>query len=401
MSKPKKVKLSTAVVFGVAAFVLGCSIQILTAARSEVTWGLLYQVLGIVRTQYIETEVKDDKLIYGSIRGMLRALGDPYTRFIDPEGYEEMQTHLNGNFAGVGIQLGMKDEALTVIAPIEDTPADKAGLKSGDKILEINDKSTEDMSLDQAVSLIRGAKGTKVKLLILRSVNEKPKPYTLVRDNIKIKSVSRKKMLDAEKKIGYIMLNTFESKQTYGEVVDALEELDKQGLQSLILDLRNNGGGLLDEAIAISSVFLPGGEVVHTVDRYGNKETFQTVSVDYQWPDKPLVILLNGGSASASEILAGAVADNKRGTLIGTQSFGKASVQNIRPLSDGSAILVTVAKYLTPDGKDINKVGISPNYVVEIPTASIEAALKDPDYKYSEDKDEQLQYALKYLRSLK
>jgi carboxyl-terminal processing protease len=288
-----------------------------------------------------------------------------------------------------------------VIAPIEDTPAEKAGLKSGDKILEINGKSTEDMSLDQAVSLIRGAKGTKVKLLILRAVNEKPKEYVLLRDNIKIKSVSRKKMLDTEKKIGYIMLNTFESKQTYSEVADALEDLDKQGLQSLILDLRNNGGGLLDEAIAISSIFLPSGEVVHTVDRYGNKETFQTVSVDYQWPDKPLVVLINGGSASASEILAGAVADNKRGALIGTQSFGKASVQNIRPLSDGSAILVTVAKYLTPDGKNINKVGISPNYVVEIPTASIEAALKDPNYKYSEDKDEQLQYALKYLRDLK
>ncbi|GBR73563.1 peptidase CtpA [Candidatus Termititenax aidoneus] len=401
MSRPKKIKLSTAVIFGAVAFALGFSIQILTAARSEATWGLLYQVLGIVRTQYIEPEVKDDKLIYGSIRGMLRSLEDPYTRFVDPEGYEEMQTHLNGNFAGVGIQLGMKDEALTVIAPIEDTPAEKAGLKSGDKILEINGKSTEDMSLDQAVSLIRGTKGTKVKLLILRTVNEKPKEYVLVRDNIKIKSVSRKKMLDAEKKIGYIMLNTFESKQTYSEMADALEELDKQGLQSLILDLRNNGGGLLDEAIAISSIFLPGGEVVHTVDRYGNKETFQTVSVDYQWPDKPLVVLINGGSASASEILAGAVADNKRGALIGTQSFGKASVQNIRPLSDGSAILVTVAKYLTPDGKDINKVGISPNYVVEIPTASIEAALKDPNYKYSEDKDDQLQYALKYLRNLK
>ncbi|GBR76803.1 peptidase CtpA [Candidatus Termititenax persephonae] len=372
----------------------------MTAARSDVTWGLLYQVLGIVRTQYVELDIKDDKLIYGSIRGMLKSLDDPYTRFVDPEGYSEMQNHLNGNFAGIGIQIGMKDGGLTVIAPIEDTPAEKAGLRTGDKILEVNGKSTEDMPLDQAVSLIRGPKGSKVRLLILRNLNEKPQEYTLVRDNIKIKSVNRQKILDEKNKIGYVMLNTFESKLTYDELVDALKRLDEQGMKSLILDLRNNGGGLLDEAIMIASIFVQDGEIVHTVDRYGNKETFQTVEVDYQWHDKPLVVLLNGGSASASEILAGAIEDNKRGKLIGTQSFGKASVQNIRPLSDGSAVLVTVAKYLTPSGHDINKVGISPNYVVEVPTATIEEALKNPNYQYTEEKDNQLQYALQYLRNL-
>ncbi|MDR1998130.1 MAG: S41 family peptidase [Candidatus Margulisbacteria bacterium] len=399
MLKPK-IKISAAVICCVLAFVLGLSVQFLAAARVDATWGLLYQALSIVRTQFVETEVKDDKLIYGSIRGMLRALDDPYTRFVDPEGYADMQTHLNGNFAGIGIQIGMKDSVLTVIAPIEDTPADRAGFKTGDRILEINGKSTEDMSLEQAVSLIRGPKGTKVTLLVLRNLNEKAKDYTLVRDNIKIKSVYRQKMLDEKNKIGYIMLSTFESKLTYAELVEAIQGLEKKGLQRLILDLRNNGGGLLDEAIAISSIFIQNGEIVHTVDRYGNKETFQSVAVDYQWYTKPLVILINGGSASASEILAGAVANNGRGQLVGTQSFGKASVQNIRPLSDGSAILVTVAKYLTPDGTDINKVGISPNFVVEIPTASIEEALNDPDYKYSEEKDVQLQYALDYLRQL-
>lgn len=235
----------------------------------------------------------------------------------------------------------------------------------------------------------------------MRSSLEKPKEYTIIRDNIKIKSVSRQKILDEKEKIGYVMLNTFESKMTYDELVEALKKLDGQGMRSLILDLRNNGGGLLDEAILIASIFLPNGEIVHTVDRYGNKETFQTVETDYQWQDKPLVLLINGGSASASEILAGAVEDNKRGKLIGTQSFGKASVQNIRPLSDGSAVLVTVAKYLTPNGHNINKVGISPNYVVEVPTATIEEALKNPDYQYAEEKDNQLQYALQYLRSLK
>ena len=397
----KKIKISTTVIFCIIAFVLGLSVQVLTAARSDVTWGLLYQVLGIIRTQYIELDIKDDKLIYGSIRGLLKALDDPYTRFVDPEGYSEMQNHLNGNFSGIGIQIGMKDGGLTVIAPIEDTPAERAGLRTGDKILEVNSKSTEDMPLDQALSLIRGPKGTKVKLLIMRSSLEKPKEYTIIRDNIKIKSVSRQKILDEKEKIGYVMLNTFESKMTYDELVEALKKLDGQGMRSLILDLRNNGGGLLDEAILIASIFLPNGEIVHTVDRYGNKETFQTVETDYQWQDKPLVLLINGGSASASEILAGAVEDNKRGKLIGTQSFGKASVQNIRPLSDGSAVLVTVAKYLTPNGHNINKVGISPNYVVEVPTATIEEALKNPDYQYAEEKDNQLQYALQYLRSLK
>ncbi|MDR2430657.1 MAG: S41 family peptidase [Candidatus Margulisbacteria bacterium] len=397
----KKVKISTAVICCCLAFFLGVGTKFLAAARVEATWGLLYQALSIVRTQFIDTDVRDDKLIYGSIRGMLRSLDDPYTRFIDPEGYEDMQTHLNGNFAGIGIQIGIKDSVLTVIAPIEDTPADRAGFKTGDKILEINGKSTEDMSLEQAVSLIRGPKGTRVTLLVLRNLKEKAQEHTLIRDNIKIKSVARQKMLDEKNKIGYIMLATFESKLTYDELSEAIQALEQKGLQSLILDLRNNGGGLLDEAVAVASIFIKNGEIVHTVDRYGNKETFQATAVDYQWPDKPLVVLINGGSASASEIVAGAVADNKRGALIGAPSFGKASVQNIRPLSDGSAILVTVAKYLTPAGSDINKIGVSPNYTVEIPTASIEEALNDPNYKYSEEKDAQLQYALEYLRGPK
>lgn len=397
----KKIKLPAVLVLCVITFTLGLNVRVLTAAKVEATWGLLYQALSIVRTQFVELDIKDDKLIYGAIRGMLRSLEDPYTRFVDPEGYEDMQTHLNGNFSGIGIQIGIRDNVLTVIAPIEDTPADRAGLRTGDKILEINGKSTEDMSQEQAVSLIRGTKGTKVTLLILRDLKEKAKEYTITRDNIQIKSVYRQKMLDDKNKIGYIMLTTFESKLTYDELAEALKKLEKKGLRSLILDLRNNGGGLLDEAIAVASIFIKDAEIVHTVDRYGNKETFQTINADYQWQDKPLVVLINGGSASASEIVAGAILDNRRGQIIGTKSFGKASVQNIRPLSDGSAILVTVAKYLTPQGTDINKVGISPNIVVEIPTAAIEEAINNPEYKYSEENDAQLQYALNYLRKLK
>lgn len=184
-------------------------------------------------------------------------------------------------------------------------------------------------------------------------------------------------------------------------MVDALKELDQKGMKSLILDLRNNGGGLLDEAIQIASIFLKDGAIVHTVDRHGNKETFEVMDTQYRWYDKPVVVLVNGGSASASEILAGALQDNERGVLLGTKTFGKASVQNIRPLSDGSAILVTVQKYQTPSGASINKVGITPNISVEIPTATVEEALHDVNYEYKEEKDTQLQSAATYLRKLK
>lgn len=396
----KQISIKAAICIALFTFIIGLGTQLL-ASKAETNWGILYQALGIIRTQFIEKDIPDDQLIYGAVRGMLKALDDPYTRFVAPKDFEEMQIQLNGNFTGVGIQIGMKDDQLTVISPLEETPAAKAGIKALDKIVAINGKSTDDMSIEQAVSIIRGPKGTRVTLTIQRGNKNKPKDYSIVRDTIQLRAVYKKKMFDDKYKIGYIYLSSFESKESYQEMVDALKDLDNKGMKSLILDLRNNGGGLLDEAIRISSIFLKEGAIVHTVDRYGNKETFEVIDTQYTWYNKPLVVLVNGGSASASEILSGAILDNKRGVLLGTKTFGKASVQNIRPLSDGSAILVTAQKYQTPSGTNINKIGITPNILVEIPTAAIEEALHDTNYEYKEEKDSQLQAAASYLRKLK
>lgn len=400
-STKKTIKLKTAILIALFTFVIGAGTSRLIAAYSygEASWGLLYQVLGLVKTQYVEKKIDDTTLIYGSIRGLLRSLNDPYTRFVEPKSFDEMKIRLSGNFAGVGIQIGMKDHLLTVIAPIQDTPADKAGIKAMDKIMEIDGKSTEDISLEEAVSLIRGPKGTNVTLTILRGEKNTKKEYTLIRDNIKLKAIYKQEIIDQDKKIGYLHLITFESQETTDEVISALQALDKQGMRGLILDLRNNGGGLLESAIEIGSIFIKDGVIVHTVDRDHNKETFEVTSVDYAWYEKPLVVLINGGSASASEILAGAIENNQRGKLIGTQTFGKASVQNIKPFTDGSAVLLTIAKYLTPSNNNIHSVGITPNIIVEIPTATIEEALKD-DYEYSPEKDTQLQTALQEMRLL-
>lgn len=385
------------VIILLVGFFIGLGTRSLIAAYAETSWGLLYQVLGIVKTQFIEKDITDQKLIYGAAKGLLKSLDDPYTRFVEPKAFDEMKIRLSGNFAGVGIQIGIKDDFLTVIAPIEGTPAEKAGIKALDKIINIDEKLTEDMSLEEAVSLIRGPKGTKVKLTILRGQKNEKKEFTLVRDNIKLNAIRLKKIIDKKYGIGYIHLITFESKETLDELITAIKELDKEGMKALILDLRNNGGGLLDNAIEIGSIFIKEGPIVHTIDRNKNKETFEVIETGFTWYDKPIVVLVNGASASASEILAGAIEDSGRGKLIGTKTFGKASVQNIKPFSDGSAMLITVAKYLTPNGIDINKVGITPNIVVEIPSEDIKAAM-EPNFEYKEEKDVQIQAAIKELQ---
>jgi carboxyl-terminal processing protease len=403
MKKNVKVKVNYAVVYIVLiffGFVLGINAHGFMgraqAAIWESNWGLLYQVLDIVKTQYIDKDLEDQKLIYGSIKGMLKSLDDPYTRFIEPKSFEEMQIRMDGKFAGVGIQIGIKDDILTVIAPIEGTPAFRAGMKAMDRIIKVDDIETDNMSLEEAVSKIRGPRGTKVTLTIIRKNKKEPIPIDIVRDIINIKSVPKVKMVDKKKKIGYIQLATFENKTSPQEVEDAIATLNAKGMKALILDVRNNGGGLLRNAVDIASFFIEEGSVVHTVDRDGNKDTLEVVSVPSNYYKKPIVILINHGSASASEILAGAIRDRKRGQIIGTNSFGKASVQNVRPLSDGSAVLVTIAKYLTPDGTDINANGITPNIIIEIPTANIEAA-QEEGYEYKEEDDVQLQKAIEVL----
>jgi carboxyl-terminal processing protease len=350
------------------------------------------QVLSLVKSQYVDKNVDDNKLVYGAIKGMLASLDDPYTRFMEPTSYKEMRIRLRGSYSGIGIYIGMKDGALTVISPIPGTPAAKVGLKAKDKIITIDAKSTKDMSLEEAVSLIRGPKGSKVKLAIIRGSAKEPKDYLIERQNIVIKSTEFK-MLTPE--VAYIKFNTFEKQNAPYEVSKAIQEAKNKKAKGLIFDLRNNGGGLLDNSIQIGSMFIKSGAIVQTIDREGMREVKYSSGNVIWW--QPMVVLINEASASASEILAGALQDHKVATLVGTKSFGKASVQTVRVLQDNSAVLLTIAKYLTPNGHDITKKGIVPDVVVEIPTKEAEAKAELPE-EDKEEKDIQLDKALEIIK---
>jgi carboxyl-terminal processing protease len=317
------------------------------------------EAFSLVRKNYVEN-VKPKDLIYGAIKGMLGSL-DPHSAFMTPEQYKEMQVDTKGEFGGIGIQIGVKDSMLTVIAPIEDTPAYKAGIKAGDKIVKINDQFTKDMSLHEAVSKMRGAPSTSVKIAILREGWKVTKDFTIVREIIKIKSVKSKLLEDG---IGYVKINQFQE-QTSSDLSKALKNLEKQKITSLILDLRNNPGGLLNSAVDVSSQFLPTGKlVVFIKDRKGEKVEYRSGKSELN-ADVPMVVLVNQGSASASEIVAGALKDWNRAVLIGTQTFGKGSVQSVIPLEDGSAVRLTTARYYTPNGISIQTTGITPDIVVK------------------------------------
>lgn len=393
----KKVGLIGLTIALIVAFSLGFSIRSISLAQNETSLGVFLQALEIVKSVFVDKDISNTKLVYGAIKGMLESTEDPYTRFLEPKAFSDMTTRMEGQFFGVGIQIGMKKSRITVIAPIEGTPAARAKIKALDVIVSIDGFPTKGLSLEEAVSKIRGERGTKVLLEIEREGLDNNLKVSLVRDSIKIKSVTKVEMIDDTNKIGYIQLATFESRTSTEEISDALADLNKKGMKALILDLRNNGGGLLDQAISIASLFMKNGLVVSTTDRNGHDENFPVVDPEgTTYYDKPLVVLINGASASASEILAGAIKDNSRGVLIGTKSFGKASVQAVRKLSDGSAILVTTAKYHTPSGTDITKKGIEPTLESIIPTETIKLALEE-DYVYNAKDDTQLQTAIKYL----
>lgn len=383
------------VILGILVVVIGFSIYGRVAAQGALERDLetYLQVLDIVKNDYVDKSLNDKKLVYGSIRGMLSALDDPYTRFVEPEAYKEMTIRMAGTYSGIGIYIGIKHNQITVISPIEGTPAEKAKLRAGDMIIKIEGKTTKDMALEEAVSLIRGQAGTKVKLAILRNGWKETRDYEIVRAKIKVKPLTEKTLPD---KIAYIKLNTFENLEGAHEFERALRK--HQDDDGLIVDLRGNGGGLLQGAIDIGSMFIDRGTIVQTVDREGRKEQLESTG-RVLWR-KPTVLLINESSASASEILAGALRDNKKATLVGTKTFGKASVQNVRRLNDGSAVLITIAKYLTPNDEDINKKGIAPDIEVIVPTAEVEAELVPDDATPDEKKDLQLQKAIDVLKSL-
>lgn len=319
------------------------------------------EVLSYVEANYVE-EVEPERVIHGAIRGMLRSL-DPHSSFMPPEMFGEMQVETEGRFGGLGIEITIRDDVLTVVAPIEETPAFRAGILAGDQIVLVEGESTKDMTLIEAVKKLRGPEGTEVTIGVMRPGFTEPRDFTIVRAIIKIKSVRWTRLPED---VGYIKVRSFQ-KTTVNEVTDAIRELESQGMGSLVLDLRNNPGGLLDQAISVSELFLEDGKlIVYTKGRLTNQDMKGFSKGGGIWTSQPLAILINGGSASASEIVAGALKDWDRATLIGTQSFGKGSVQTIIPLSDGSGLRLTTAKYYTPNNAEIHGEGITPDFVVEL-----------------------------------
>jgi len=324
------------------------------------------EVLTQVQKSYVdETKVKD--LVQGAIRGMLSTL-DPHSAYMTPEMFKEMQVETKGEFGGVGIQIGVKENRLAVIAPIEGTPAYRAGIKPGDFIIKVNDEPTKDLTLMDAVQKMRGPKGSKINLTVQREGTPDPLQFMLIRDTIKIESV-KSKVLD---NIGYVRLTQFQE-STGRDLGKVLKQFKDQKLQSTILDLRNNPGGLLTASVEVSEQFLPGGKlVVYTKGRESKKDEWIAKGKD-QMDDSPMIILINEGSASASEIVAGALQDYGRAVIVGTTSFGKGSVQTILPLGDGSGLRLTTAKYYTPKGRSIQTTGITPDIVVKAQPPTIVA----------------------------
>ena len=321
------------------------------------------QALELVRRNYVENP-DSKELIEGAIRGMIAGL-DPHSSYMSERAYKEMSMDIKGEFQGVGIQIGIKNAQLTIIAPIEGTPGDRAGLAAGDKILKINDEWTKDLSIEQAVDKMRGPKGTSVRLLILSEGWDKPKEFKITRDTIKVQSVKSKMLNDG---IGYVKLIQFQG-QTASELEQALKGLEAKGIKKLILDMRNNPGGILDTSVDVSGKFLPKDKLVVYLQGRQKTDRKDYLTTSSEPPrDYPMVVLVNTGSASASEIVAGALQDSKRALIVGTQTFGKGSVQTVFPLEDGGGIRLTTAKYYTPSGRSIQNTGITPDLEVKLPT---------------------------------
>ncbi|HEY9818286.1 MAG TPA: carboxyl-terminal processing protease CtpC [Candidatus Obscuribacterales bacterium] len=346
-----------------------------------------------VRQDYLDRSYQDQDDAYVAIREMLDQLGDPYTRFMDPSEFRDMQIDTSGELTGVGIQLTQDEETdeLVVVSPIEDTPAFEAGILAQDVIIQIDDQSTEGMNVNDAVNLIRGPVGTDITLTIRRGQQELE--FQLRRDLIEIHPVRYSLRETETGDVGYIRLTQF-SANAAQEMEEAIQDLQAQGVSGYVLDLRSNPGGLLYSSIDIARMWLDEGGIVSTVNRQGISD--REVANGTALTDLPLVVLVDGGSASASEILSGALQDNDRATLVGTQTFGKGLVQSVRGLGDGSGIAVTVAKYLTPSGRDINQEGIEPDIVVELTEEQLEVLFNDRTL-IGTDSDPQFSQALEVL----
>lgn len=348
-----------------------------------------------IRQEFVkDANYEDKESAYKAIREMLGKLEDPYTRFMNPEEFQNMRIDTSGELTGVGIQIAEdeKTKKLVVISPIEDTPAFEAGILAQDIIVKIDGQDTQGMNVNDAVKLIRGERGTQVTLTIDR--NGKQKDYSIVRETIEIHPV-RASVRDTELgKVGYIRLTTF-NEHAASDMQRAIETQEKKAVVGYVLDLRSNPGGLLYSSINIARMWINEGTIVSTVNRQGISD--QESAKNKALTNKPLVVLVNEGSASASEILSGALQDNKRATLLGTKTFGKGLVQSVRPLGDGSGLAVTIAKYLTPSGRDINKEGIPPDILVELSEEQLEKLYGGDRSKLGTEADPQFAKALEVL----
>jgi len=326
------------------------------------------EVLTLIQANYTE-EVHSKDLVYGAIRGMLETL-DPHSSFMPPEVYREMQVETQGTFGGLGIEITVRDRQLTVVSPIEGTPADQAGILTGDRIVKINGEPTKDMTLIEAVRKLRGPRGSQVTITIMREGFTEGRDFAITREIIEVHSV---RSFDLGDKIGYIRLGSFQEK-TARDLERALEQFQSSGAQALVLDLRNNPGGLLSQAVQVADLFLKKGQlIVYTEGRARNQDLRFSAEHTKNLPQVPMVLLVNGGSASASEIVAGALQDHKRAVILGTTTFGKGSVQTVIPLNDGSGLRLTTAKYFTPRGETIHGKGITPDILVEPPKPTVTA----------------------------
>jgi carboxyl-terminal processing protease len=375
-------------VFSIGVYIGANQVVCPVCPPSDVDFSLFWDAYYKLQKNFIEPAKLDiQKIIYGAISGMTKTLGDPYTSFFDPEQAKRFKQDLSGSFEGIGIEVGIKKEQLTVIAPLEGTSAQRAGLRAGDKIIKINNKETSDMTIDEAVSLIRGPKGTEVILTIYRDDWTKTKDFKIIRETIKIPSI---KWEVKEGDIAYIRIYQFDQSLS-SDFRKAAFEILSSPAKKIVLDLRNNPGGYLEISQEISGWFLENGEVV-TIEDFGkNKEqkVYKTEGTG-TFSNYPIVVLINQGTASASEILAGALRDNRKIKLIGEKSFGKGSVQEVIDLRDGSFLKITIAKWLTPKGSSISEIGLEPDIKVEM-----------TDKDFEENKDPQLDKALEVIKKMR
>lgn len=339
---------------------------------SQDEWNLFSETLSTIQNEYLEKGVTPTQLMNGILKGLVGSLGDPYSQYLDPQAYQEWNSEITGIYGGVGMEIGAKDSKATVISVFPNSPAEKAGIRSGDHFVKVNDDYVEGLSISEIASKVRGDPGTQVKLVLERG--GELLEFTLTRELITIQTVSFRVVED---KIGYIQLLGFKD-QTAQDFGNALEQLTRHGVTKLILDLRQNPGGLLSSVIDVASYLVPSGQtIVIMEDRNGDRKVSRSNPFTPKYTFEKIIVLVDGGTASAAEILAGALQDNKLATLVGQTTFGKGIVQTITPLSQGSAVILTTARYLTPSGRSIHKIGITPDIEI-VPTSQDLEQGKDP-----------------------